>query len=77
MKLYIVKRIGDTDWDQYEGFVVAANSPAEARKLCADVIKGNYNNSDAKTWSDPEQTTCKVLKPGLEPRIVLDSYKAG
>ncbi len=84
MKLYKITRIGVTDWDEYFGFVIAAQDESEARDIAA--TEGSYAHGEidlghrAKIWLDPAQSKIQLLADKCEitkPEIVLDSYLAG
>lgn len=75
--LYLIKRIGSTDYDEWAGFVIAAPYPADARSIA-------YDNEPSYTkqynpWLRPEFASCKrIAKLTTEPRgIVLQDYRAG
>ena len=62
MKIYLVERTDKIDWDEYDSFVVVAESDENARKLVA-----NENGN----WSRVTE-----IIPDKE-RIVLGSFNAG
>jgi len=45
MKLYLLERVEQADWDQYDGFVIAAESP-EAARILANREVTEYDNCD-------------------------------
>ena len=58
-------------WDEYVGFVVAAESPGDARIL-------SYDRSREDRWLDETQTSVEVIGESETHRgIVLDSFRAG
>ena len=34
MKIYLVKRTDEINWDEYDSWVVVAHNPREAKKMC-------------------------------------------
>ena len=75
--LYLVKRIGPTDYDESAGFVIAASSPADARSIAYD--QETTYGKQFNLWLRPEFATCKrIAKLTTEPRgIVLQDFRAG
>lgn len=74
MNIYLVERIGDTDWDQYHGFVVVAKSAKDAEKLTFDF----YDPNDKYTsWTRDVKTTDIGVAYERRARIVQGSYKSG
>ena len=53
MNIYLVERRDNVDWDEYYGFVIASESPEEARKTHPDTPR--------YTWSQTEWLTPKGL----------------
>lgn len=74
MNIYLIKRIGKTCFDDYDGFVVTAESEGGAREVCM-----NHNESDSNTWFNPDESTCNIIGFTLlkESKMILSSYKAG
>ena len=56
-------------YDKAFGFVVAAATEDEARKLASE----KPGDEGAGVWLDPKLTSCRELGQGEEPRIVLRS----
>jgi hypothetical protein len=73
MKPYLLKRIGDTDWDGAAGFVVLAYSADEARSLASEQA---WDEGPA-VWLSGDLTTCEVLEPTGGARVVLRDQRAG
>lgn len=71
--IYLIKRIGNTDYDQYSGFVVVATNSIKARELA------KASGFDEALWLDPLQATCrKIGTSGNCARgVVLESFHAG
>jgi len=64
MKIFLVKRTDSTGWDEYDSFVIVADSKEEAIKLA------DGEEKNAKGWIAKE-----VIADAL--RIVLSSFNAG
>ena len=73
MRLFLVKRIKPTGWDETNGVVVRANSPSEARELAAS----SRGDEGEDTWRNPELTTCNVLSKEGEPGVIIIDFHAG
>ena len=76
MKLYVLER-ADAEWDEHIGFVVAAYTRSEARKLARGAC---YSNEDDGAWMDAERTTLREIGSAnvrVERGIVLRAFKAG
>lgn len=71
MKLYLVKRTDNIDWDEYRGFVVRAENEDEALKICYDesLLIG--------TAFEKHNTIITELIYQGEKGIILSDYKAG
>lgn len=59
--------------DCYEGFVVVASNPEEARSLCPHGDEGEF------FWTNPKMAkAAKIGKTHLKtPRVILASFHAG
>jgi hypothetical protein len=72
MDIYLLERIGGTDYDEAAGFVVVAESPDEARRLAAE----QYGDEGSDTWLAPSRSTCKVID-STRQGVVLRDFRAG
>lgn len=78
MKLYLIENISENRhyYDAYRGFVIAANSETEARKI-ANECPGD----EGSIWEDCEKVSCKEIGEYTgeltEPMIVLYDFNAG
>jgi hypothetical protein len=70
--IFLLMRVGRTEYDRCRGFVVIANSETEARELVQEEVCWEVG-----TWSDPKLSTCEMLDGTGLPRIVLTSFRAG
>lgn len=76
MNLYLVKRTDRVGYDQYDAFVVAANSHVEAKKL----LTKTYGGSDDlyHQWSDAVKSErIGISRDYGTPTEILGSYNAG
>lgn len=87
MKLWLLNRIGDTDYDTHAGFVVRAPDEAAARcEVLASVVRPGGLGFDRRQkppycnepeWGDPELTTCVELVAAGDPGVVLYDSRPG
>ena len=70
MQIYLLQRKGTVAYDQYDGFVVIANTPNEALSLCEDIY--GWTTRDKINVSE-----IGIAQKNDEPRIVLGSFNAG
>lgn len=75
MKLWVVARIADTNWDEYDSFVIRAENEQEAREIAydADYNCGEYND----LWKDLNKSTCECLSEQGEAEVISFNYKSG
>jgi hypothetical protein len=76
MHIYKVDRIGHTDYDEYDGFIVAAQTARQARQFAA-VQAGHYERA---VWTSPRDATIRKIgsaADGVEAGVILGSFKAG
>lgn len=74
MKLWLISRIGQTSYDEYESAVVAAKDEAAARAT----HPSNYPDSD--TWVPPGQVRVEYIgqaRRGMPAGVVCASFNAG
>lgn len=76
MKLYLLTRNDKTGYDEYLGYVIAADTETQAR----DIAAANAADEGAEVWNS--QLDCNVTLLALnstkrEAGIVLDSFNAG
>lgn len=77
MNLWLLKRTTeDTGYDEFLGFVVAAESEERCRAL---VSESSYGDEGKATWLDPSQSRATQIGTAAqaEERIILDSFQAG
>ena len=73
MKLYLLKRVGSTTWDELCGCVVRANDIPEARTLASK----SHGDEGAEYWLSPTQTTCEELTVDGPAGVLLTDFQAG
>lgn len=79
LKLYLLTRIGVTDYDEHAGFVIAAHSAREARTLAGKAAH-TYASHNRNVWRDPLTAELKILTDRTrwpEPGVVLEDFRAG
>lgn len=78
MKLYLISRKEEVDWDETAAVVVAASSSHTARRM---IKGGTENRGKHNPWLDPEQTTCKIIadyaRADVKEGVVLEDFRAG
>ena len=93
MKLYLLTRMencpnsGLDGYDQYDAFVLCAETPGKAREMA--YRHSGTNSSSEKfdewraesVWKDPQATKCMVIGrpsgPITEPQVILSDFHAG
>jgi len=69
------------DWDTYQGFVISAETPEQARRIAqesggAETHANNYTDR-FPAWIDPAYSSCVELEPTAEPGIIISDFNAG
>ena len=80
MKLYLIKRIDDSSYNEYEAFVVRALNESDALSLCRIAESGNDENifKFYKGYLFTEENTkITELKQEGNAEIILGSYING
>jgi hypothetical protein len=81
VKLWLVKRIAAADWDEYQGFVIRAETELEARRIAngdkPDSFPFDYEDDEISVWLNPDLSTCEELTADGEAGIVLYDFNAG
>ena len=75
MNLYCISRQGVWEYDEYDGFIVAAETEASARAFC-NAMPGD----EGRIWEDDTKTTCEYIgtaHENVKSGIVLGSFNAG
>ncbi len=67
MKLWLLKDITKPTLDSTLGFVIAAHSSREARKIA----EASENSNKCGYWLNAKFVTCRLLAKGVQPRIPL------
>jgi len=92
MQLYLLRpkprAPGDDPWkpwyDKCFGFVIAAESVADARQLAhksaGDENRGNFLGkmiaNTQSPWLDEKYTSCRVLQPSETPEVIIRDFHA-
>ncbi len=72
MKLYLLERINETDWDEYAAKLIRAKNESGARELA-----NKHTGDEGKIWNDSSLASCKVVSSsGVEEEIISD-FNAG
>jgi hypothetical protein len=58
--------------DVYDGKVIRAVSPSEARKVANEHV-----SDEGEIWQDVTKVSCKQIKEDGQPKVVLESFNAG
>lgn len=66
MALWILRRLGDSDYDQNRAMVVRARTPPRARKIAADAAPREQG-----VWLSKKESTCIEVTPDGEERVIL------
>lgn len=70
MKIWILTRVGSVPYDQYDGFVVAAESAIEARQIA-------HEKDPNGAWQSARFSTTRELRIPTKPGVILGSFNAG
>jgi hypothetical protein len=62
-------------YDENLGFVVRANTEAEARKCI--INSWSYGDEGKHVWFDSELTKCQIIEFEGETKIILNDFLAG
>lgn len=76
MKLWLIERLDDVGYDEYDGKVIAAPNAERVREIAALVV-GDEGKS---AWLSPERSQIEELGTALDAAfegVVLASYRAG
>jgi hypothetical protein len=75
MELWLLQRMGETDWDETAGFVIAASSEIKARQF-AD----SRAYRKRSFWIYPEcATAIRIAEKSIytKPQIIIEDFRAG
>jgi hypothetical protein len=70
-KIYLLRRLLDVGYDEYEAKVIVASS-AKAARAIANMRTGD----EGPIWKDASKVSCIGIKP-TEPMVVLTAFKNG
>lgn len=73
MALYLIKRIREPGYDEYDSKVVRAATESKARTMASQ----NPGDEGSECWLDPIQSTCDVIADRGKPAVILESFNPG
>ena len=75
LNLYLLEQIDGAWYDEVEGFVISAKSPAGARRLAGK----HAWDEGSETWYRPAKSSCKLIgtTTGLKPEVILRATNNG
>ena len=74
MKIFLLRRIDQVGYDEYDALVVVAGTEDEAREMVNNTAGGYRYSAD---WTDRTNVECMVINSKTKPGIILDSFNAG
>ena len=72
MKLWLLKRIGQISYDEYDGKVVRASDSDAARQI-ANMKVGD----EGSIWTDENLVSCVEIDGDGDPDVLFESFNAG
>lgn len=73
MKLWLLKRSTEWEYDETNAFVVRAIDAMAARGIAA----ANSAEEGAETWLNETKSTCVEIEADGEPGVILEDHRAG
>lgn len=75
MYLWRLKRLTDIQYDEYEEFIIAAQSATEARVIAGS----NCGDEGSTVWASETYSSCSRLNPRqmTVPKVIMSSFNAG
>lgn len=73
--VWLLTRKKHCGYDEYDSFVVRADTEQEARELCTKEEETDYKA--ANHWLEKIRSTCKPLHAAGETGVILGSFNAG
>lgn len=81
LKIYLIVRIEDADFDETQGFVVAAPNEAAARDLIVNSALFHVGDEGVSPWLDarlsPAREIGNAIRDAVEPGVLLRDFHAG
>jgi hypothetical protein len=77
MKLYILKRLDEVDYDENRAVIVRASNSYQARKLASGICGTVCRYEKPETWLSAKTSSCNILKSCGKQEIILIDYRAG
>lgn len=72
-KLWLIQNKDPKGWDVNHAHVICAPDEAMARELASKARRGE----GSALWLDPGRSTCEILKPTRETKIILTEGQDG
>ncbi len=72
MKIYLLSKIADIGYDEYDAKVIRSSCESLARE-CANKNTGD----EGAIWTDKNKVTCEELDLDGCPGVILESFNAG
>lgn len=70
-KFYLLLRIGNIGYDEYDSMLVRAENSNEARE-----IANSRCGDEGKIWTDTKKVTCQVIRATGMSKLILSSFNA-
>ena len=76
INIYLIKRLTEVSYDEYDSFVIRAENEIQARNMAFNVSNDFYKNY-CHDFKDLSKSSCEIItKEGTE-EIILSSFNAG
>jgi hypothetical protein len=75
MELFKLKVLGNVTYDEFDSFVVRAESEQKAREL-VNREAGDYG-SQKNIWLNPDKVSCNQIYKDGAPKVICASFNAG
>jgi len=72
MKLYLLERISEVDYDEKCGFVIRAGTKRDAR-----ILANSKHSDEGAIWEDENKTTCNRIFERGKREVILVDFNAG
>ena len=72
MKLYLLTRKDDVDWDEYDSKLIRAGNPKSAR-----IMANEDPGAEGKMWGDATKVTCQQIMQNGPAKVIIQSFNAG
>ena len=72
MKIFLLRRIGDADWDEYLTKLVRAKNEKQAREMANERV-----GDEGRIWTNPNKVSCETLSRKGDPEIIIEQFNTG